>query len=186
MNDTIFALASGSLGCGVAVVRVSGPKAALIAEKFCGAQIAPRQAIYSSIRDPRDRTLIDHGLILYFAGPASFTGENCLEFQVHGSRAVVARLFQALAAEDACRIAEPGEFIRRSFEPFRNRFAVFGLDEPREEDGLIVTVASHSRLPQRVERAAEAHGNGLCAVPGQVDDGPLGAQDVQRTLQPSG
>lgn len=116
MTDTIFALASGSLGCGVAVVRVSGPKAGLIAEKYCGAKIPARKAVYRPIRDPRDQTLIDHGLVLYFTSPASFTGENCLEFQIHGSRAVVARLFQALFAEDGCRMAEPGEFIRRSFE----------------------------------------------------------------------
>ncbi len=116
MTDTIFALATGSLGCGVAVVRVSGPKASLIADRYCGGHVTPRQALYRSVSDPRDGTIIDQGLVLYFPGPNSFTGENCLEFQLHGSRAVVARLFQALSAEDGCRMAEPGEFIRRAFE----------------------------------------------------------------------
>ncbi len=116
MTDTIFALASGSLGCGVAVVRISGPRAGHISERYCGAQFPARQAVYRPIRDPRDGVVIDHGLVISFTAPNSFTGENSLEFQVHGSRAVIARLFQALAAEDGCRMAEPGEFIRRSFE----------------------------------------------------------------------
>ncbi len=116
MTDTIFALASGSLGCGVAVIRVSGPKVVHIADRYCGGFLFPRQAAYRSVCDPRDGTIIDQGLILFFPGPNSFTGENCLEFQLHGSRAVVARLFLALNEEEGCRMAEPGEFIRRSFE----------------------------------------------------------------------
>ena len=116
MQDTIFALASGSLGCGVAVIRISGPKAKTIAERFSGGNVAPRQAAYKSIRDPRNNELIDTGLVLFFQAPASFTGEDCLEFQIHGSRAGVARLFTALQAEDGCRMAEPGEFIRRAFD----------------------------------------------------------------------
>ena len=116
MQDTIFALASGSVGCGVAVVRVSGPQSTRILERFCGGHVAARYATYKSIRDPRDGDLIDTGLVLLFQGPASFTGEDCLEFQIHGSRAGVARLFAALHAEHGCRLAEPGEFIRRAFE----------------------------------------------------------------------
>lgn len=116
MQDTIFALASGSLGCGVAVIRVSGPKAKWLADHFCSGDIAVRHAAYKSIRDPRNSELIDTGLVLFFQGPASFTGEDCLEFQIHGSRAGVARLLAALQGEDGCRMAEPGEFIRRAFE----------------------------------------------------------------------
>jgi tRNA modification GTPase len=116
MKDTIFALASGSLGCGVAVVRVSGPRVKSIAKRFCGSDVAARYAAYKSICDPRNGELIDTGLVLFFQAPASFTGEDCLEFQIHGSRAVVLRLFSALSAEDGCRMAEPGEFIRRAFE----------------------------------------------------------------------
>ena len=116
MQDTIFALASGSLGCGVAVVRISGSRAKTICERFCRSHVAVRQAQYKPIYDPRDGALIDTGLILFFQAPASFTGEDCLEFQIHGSRAVVARLFSALGAEEGCRFAEPGEFIRRAFE----------------------------------------------------------------------
>ena len=116
MQDTIFALASGSLGCGVAVVRVSGSQSRRIIERFCGGHVAVRYAAYKSIRDPQNRELIDTGLVLFFEGPASFTGEDCLEFQIHGSRAGVERLFAALSAEEGCRLAEPGEFIRRAFE----------------------------------------------------------------------
>jgi tRNA modification GTPase len=60
--------------------------------------------------------LIDHGIVIFFPGPRSFTGEDCLELQVHGSRAVVALLLRCLAELPGCRLAEAGEFIRRAFE----------------------------------------------------------------------
>ncbi len=116
MRDTIFALASGSLGCGVAVVRVSGPRAKDVCVDFSGKVIPAGSVAYRPIRDPRDGELIDNALVLFFQAPRSFTGEDCLEFQLHGSRAVVSRLFVALAADSGCRLAEPGEFIRRAFE----------------------------------------------------------------------
>lgn len=116
MTDTIFALATGALGCAVAVVRVSGSAAASIADRFCGPGITPRVAAYRKIVDPRDGELIDHGLVLFFQGPASFSGEDCLEFQVHGGRAVVGRLLEALGATPGARMAQPGEFIRRAFD----------------------------------------------------------------------
>ena len=116
MQETIFALASGSLGCGVAVVRLSGPRAKDVGERFSGGHLVPRMAAYKEIRDPENGELIDSGLVLFFQGPASFTGDDCIEFQLHGSRAVVTRLFAALQKETLCRFAEPGEFIRRAFE----------------------------------------------------------------------
>ena len=116
MQDTIYALATGSMACAVSIIRVSGPRTAEIARRFCAVTLQPRQARYCDVRDPHDHELIDSGLVLFFQGPASFTGEDCLEFQLHGSRAVVTRMFKALQREHGVRIAQPGEFIRRAFD----------------------------------------------------------------------
>lgn len=116
MQDTIYALATGSLGCAVAIVRVSGPHAASIGERFSGYRLRPREIRFSHISDPVDGELIDSGLVVFFEAPSSFTGEDCLEFQIHGSRAVVARLIESLEREPETRIARPGEFIKRAFD----------------------------------------------------------------------
>ena len=113
MNPTIFALASASGRAGVAVVRLSGPQAGPIAETLSGPLPAPRQA--GLRRLVRDGTEIDHALLLWFPAPNSFTGEDVVEFHIHGGRAIREALFAALSAAGA-RIAEPGEFSRRAVE----------------------------------------------------------------------
>lgn len=116
MQDTIFALSTGSLACAVSIIRVSGPQTAEIAKRFCSAELKPREARFCHVRDPYDDELIDSGLVLFFQGPSSFTGEDSLEFQLHGSRAVIARMLLALERAPGARIAQPGEFIRRAFD----------------------------------------------------------------------
>jgi tRNA modification GTPase len=116
MSDTIYALATGSLASAVAVVRVSGPQAASVCRQYCSVEPTPREARFCAIRDPENSELIDSGIVLFFRGPSSFTGEDCLEFQVHGSRAVIACLLGSLSRQPGLRIAEPGEFIRRAFD----------------------------------------------------------------------
>ena len=113
--DTIFALASGSGKAGVAVIRVSGPQAATVALRLSGAN--PRER-YASLRPlvDRDGVKIDDALVLFFRGPKSFTGEDVLELQVHGSVAVCTKLLKTLATIEDCRHAEPGEFTRRALE----------------------------------------------------------------------
>lgn len=110
---TIFALASGAGRAGVAVIRVSGPEAGRIAETLSGALSKPRTAArrqFASSTGP-----LDDGLLLWFPGPASFTGEDVAEFQIHGGTAIVEAFSVALIALGA-RLAEPGEFTRRAFE----------------------------------------------------------------------
>ena len=113
--DTIFALSSGSGRAGVAVIRVSGPRAAIVVDRLCRGTVLPGRVNYRRIVDPQSGAVLDSGLVLFFPGPASFTGEDVAEFQVHGSIAVVRRLIAVLASFEGCRAADAGEFTRRAF-----------------------------------------------------------------------
>jgi tRNA modification GTPase len=115
MSDTIFALASAPGRAGVAVIRISGPGAAAALRDLAGSLPPPRRAVHRRIRDPRTAEIIDDGIALYFAGPASVTGEDVAEFQLHGGRAVLKAVLAALGTRPGFRMAEPGEFTRRAF-----------------------------------------------------------------------
>ncbi len=117
MRDTIYALASASGRAAVAIVRVSGPQAGDILNGLCSPPPRPRQASVRKLTDLRGE-VIDEGLVLWFPGPKSFTGEDLVEFQVHGGSAVLSALTVALSGLGA-RPAEPGEFTRRAFEAGR-------------------------------------------------------------------
>jgi tRNA modification GTPase len=112
---TIVALSSGTGRAGVAVVRVSGERVRFALETIAGSVPEARKATYRALRDPAG-AIIDHGLVLFFPGPASFTGEDVAEFHIHGSRAVLSRLLSVLVALPGLRLAEAGEFTRRAFE----------------------------------------------------------------------
>ena len=112
--DTIFALATAQGRAGVSVVRLSGPDAFDCARVLCGSLPPTRRAGTRQIVD-RGGAPIDHALVLSFAGPASFTGEDVVEFHLHGSVAVVSAVLRELGGGQA-RLAEPGEFTRRALE----------------------------------------------------------------------
>ncbi len=115
-SDTIFGLSSGAGRAGVAVVRVSGPAVANVCKAMCGLEKpTPRRALLRDIH-AGDGGVIDRGLVLFFPGPDSFTGEDVTEFQVHGSLAVLAAIFETLSEIEGVRAAEAGEFTRRAFE----------------------------------------------------------------------
>lgn len=113
-QDSIFALSSGSLPSGVAVVRLSGPQARAAVEAVAGAVPHARRAALMRLRDGAG-DLIDQGLTLFFPGPASFSGEDCAEFHLHGGKAVVDALLRRLGELPGLRQAEAGEFTRRAF-----------------------------------------------------------------------
>lgn len=115
MSDTIFALASGRGRAGVAVIRLSGPRAGSAIDALIGARPSPRLARLAALRDPADGSVIDRALILWFPGPASFTGEDVAELHAHGGRAIINRLTDVFTAL-GLRPAGPGEFTRRAFE----------------------------------------------------------------------
>ncbi|HWI89372.1 MAG TPA: tRNA uridine-5-carboxymethylaminomethyl(34) synthesis GTPase MnmE [Sphingomicrobium sp.] len=116
MADTIFALSSGRPPAAVSIIRVSGPKAHQAGERIAGLLPEARMAAVRELRHPETGELLDEALVLKFAGPASSTGEDIVEFQCHGGRAVVDSLLAALGCIDEVREALPGEFTRRAFE----------------------------------------------------------------------
>ncbi len=113
-RDTIFALSSGKPPSGVAVIRVSGPDAFPSCAILAGAVTPERRAVMRTLRTA-DGAVLDHALVITFKGPASFTGEDTVEYHVHGGPAVVAAVLAALAACKDHRLAEAGEFSRRAF-----------------------------------------------------------------------
>ena len=116
-HDTIFAPATAPGRAGVAVIRVSGPHAAQALHKLTGmTNPAPRHASRCHLVDPDDGAGLDDGLSLWFPAPASFTGEDVIEFHLHGGRATVRAVCDVLSRMPECRLAEPGEFTRRAFD----------------------------------------------------------------------
>jgi tRNA modification GTPase len=117
MSETIFALATPNGKSGVAIIRISGENTLQIA-KFLGVnkQLKPRYAHYVSLQNPKTGRLVDNVLMLYFAAPHSFTGEDVLEIHCHGSKAVIAELTELLLDSQLLRYAEAGEFTRRALE----------------------------------------------------------------------
>ncbi|MHA7775635.1 tRNA uridine-5-carboxymethylaminomethyl(34) synthesis GTPase MnmE [Roseibium sp. M-1] len=116
MADTIFALSSGAVPSGVAVIRVSGPKTQEIVKALAGRVPYPRKAMLAKLKHPETADLLDEAVVIFFEGPASFTGEDVAELQCHGGRAVVSGLLSVLGSFDECRPAEAGEFTRRAFD----------------------------------------------------------------------
>ena len=111
--DTIYALASGAAAGAVAVLRISGPGSAEAVRRLAGNLPPPRQASLRRLR-AADHEVLDHALVIWFPGPASYTGEDAAELHLHGGRSVMAGVMEALTAI-GLRQAEPGEFTRRAF-----------------------------------------------------------------------
>ncbi len=112
---TIFAPATAPGRCAIAVVRISGPAARAALQALAGDVPPPRRASRRRLRTP-DGEALDDALVLWFPGPASYSGEDAVELHLHGGRAVVCAVLEALAAMPGLRPAEPGEFTRRAFD----------------------------------------------------------------------
>jgi tRNA modification GTPase len=114
-TDTIVALSSGRPPAAVAIIRTSGPRAHAAARLLTGGLPELRQARLMALRHPASDVLIDQALVLRFDGPASATGEDIVEYQCHGGRAVVDAVLAALTSIEGLRPATEGEFTRRAF-----------------------------------------------------------------------
>jgi tRNA modification GTPase len=113
---TIYALASGRPPAAISVIRISGPEAHAAGAAIGGALPPARSAALRTLRDPDSGDVLDDALVLRFDSPASATGEDIVEFQCHGGRAVVDSILWALGSVAGLREAQPGEFTRRAFE----------------------------------------------------------------------
>ena len=151
MAETIYALASAPGPAGVAVVRVSGPRARQALVTLAGELPPPRTAMLRTLRHGESE--IDHALVLWFAGPHSFTGEDVAEFQIHGGRAIRESLFAALA-ELGVRPARPGEFSRRAVEQGR-------LDLTRAE---AIADLVEAETPAQLRQALRQYDGALAAL----------------------
>jgi len=147
-GHTIVALASGAGPAAIAVVRVSGPATREVLEALTG---GVPEARHASLRDigPPHCSLLDRGLVLWFPAPASFTGEDMAELQLHGSRAVIGELIEAVLSLLGTRLAEPGEFARRAFEN--------GKLDLRQIEGLADLINAETRC-QREQALLQAGG----------------------------
>ena len=114
---TIYALSSGPGISGIAVIRVSGKNTTKVIKKITGEKLpCPRMATLRKFNKNGKKELIDEGVIIWFPGPNSYTGEDLAEFHVHGSRAVIKAMHLAISKIKNCRLAEPGEFTKRAFQ----------------------------------------------------------------------
>ena len=114
---TIYALSTGPGVSGVAIVRISGEQSSKVIKTLTGKKVPqPRVATLRKINKINTSELIDEGIILWFPGPESYTGEDMAEIQVHGSKAVVDALHSSISQIENCRLAEPGEFTKLAFQ----------------------------------------------------------------------
>jgi tRNA modification GTPase len=143
LTDTIYALSSGAPPAAVAVVRISGPRAHAALEALAGRLPEPRVARLAKLRE--NGQVLDNALVLRFDAPASETGEDIAELQLHGGRAVVAAVLAALGRLEGLRPAEAGEFTRRAFEHGRIDFA--------EAEGLADLVEAETESQRRAALA---------------------------------
>lgn len=156
MAETIFAQATPPGRSGIAVIRISGPRAADAAAALGAGATPLRQAVLRRLVDPRDGRPLDDALVLRFAAPASFTGEDIVELHLHGGPAVCRSVVDALRAAPGLRPAEPGEFTRQALRNGRLDLAqVEGLG-----DLLAAETAAQSRralelMDGRLSRLAE-------------------------------
>jgi tRNA modification GTPase len=141
-RDTIYALSTAAGRAGIAVVRLSGPRAGAALEALTRRPLPqPRRASRARFIHPASGEAIDHGLVLWFPHPRSFTGEDVAELHLHGSRAVLGAVLAALAAIPGLRLAAAGEFTRRAFDA--------GKLDLAEVEGLADLIAAETEAQRR-------------------------------------
>jgi tRNA modification GTPase len=150
MENTIFALASGPGPAGIAIIRISGPEAGKVFPALARRTIpVARSAVRVHLMAPGAKesdedNVLDDGLALWFPGPASFTGEDVVEFHIHGGAATVTAVMAALSALPGLRGAEAGEFTRRAFAN--------GKLDLTQAEGLADLVAAETDAQRRQAR----------------------------------
>lgn len=143
MADTIYALSSGPGPAGIAVFRVSGPEAGAALRALTGGGDLPaaRKAVRAALVDPERDSPLDDGIVVWFPGPNSYSGEDLAELHVHGGPAVMAAMLRVLGARTGLRLAEPGEFTRRAF--------LAGKMDLTEAEGIADLIAAETEAQRR-------------------------------------
>lgn len=180
-GDTIVALSSGAVPSGVAIIRLSGPQAGPVLTEILGTLPVPRRLILSDITLDGDK--LDRGLVAWMPSPASFTGEDCAELQVHGSPAVVRALLRKLSAREHIRLAEAGEFTRRAFENGKlDLTEVEGLGDLIEAETENQRALAYARLDGGLTREVDGWRERLLDLRAEIeaqldfsDEGDVGA-----------
>ena len=114
---TIYALSTGPGVSGIAIIRISGSETKKVLKSLTGKDLpTPRMANLLKINNINTSELIDEGIIIWFPGPQSYTGEDMAEIQVHGGKAVIQALLDTISMVKNCRLAEPGEFTKLAFQ----------------------------------------------------------------------
>jgi tRNA modification GTPase len=144
-EETIFALSSGRPPAAISIIRISGPQAHEAGRRIAGELPGVRSAALRDLHHPYSGELLDRAVVLRFDSPASSTGENIIEFQCHGGRAIVDGLLSALASLDGLREAQPGEFTRRAFEN--------GRIDLTEAEGLADLIEAETETQRRAALA---------------------------------
>ncbi len=152
-TETIYALSSGAVPAGLAVIRISGPKVEDVVRSMVSGTVPARTTSLRTIRT-RNGDVLDNGLVLFFPGPNSFTGEDVVEFHLHGGRAVVSAVYRELSAFDGMRQALAGEFSRRAFEN--------GKLDLLEIEGLADLISAETEMQRRL--ALEQSSGGLSLI----------------------
>lgn len=155
-RSTIAALSSGAVPSGVAVIRLSGPDVKAVLSALCGSLPAPRYLSLRTLSNANGQPL-DKGLVAYFPSPNSFTGEDCAELHLHGSRAVIAAVLREVQKIPGVILAGAGDFTRRAFEAGKlDLTAVEGI-------GDLIAAETESQRQQALKRStgelAERVGN---------------------------
>ena len=114
---TIYALSTGPGVAGIAIIRISGPETSEVVKRLTnGGLPPPRLATLRKINNINTSELIDEGIIIWFPGPESYTGEDMAEIHVHGGKSVVLAVQKEISIIKNCRLAEPGEFTKLAFQ----------------------------------------------------------------------
>ncbi|MBN8828445.1 MAG: tRNA uridine-5-carboxymethylaminomethyl(34) synthesis GTPase MnmE [Sphingobacteriia bacterium] len=153
-NSTIYALATTYSKSGVAILRISGSHALKTLSLFnISKTLKPRYVNYLKLQHPKEMYIIDNAVVIYFEGPNSFTGEDVIELQVHGSKAVINTIINILNEQNFLRLAEPGEFAKRAF--------LNGKMDLTQAEGLadLIDAETEMQLKQAVKQV-----NGALAV----------------------
>ncbi len=170
MDETIFAVATGSGRAAICIIRVSGPSARNVLLQLAGKVPLPRVATLARLREPTGGETLDQAIILFFEARGSETGEDCAELHLHGGRAVVAAVLGVIAAVPGLRAAEPGEFAQRAFRNGKMDLAqIEGLADLIEADTQWQRRQAQRQLSGAMREATAPWRAALIEAAGQIE-----------------